>query len=187
VLEAALWGFVGASALVVGAEVAFRFTLSRMTIGLIMAFGIGTLVFSIALELVEPALDLVDGWMVGLGLAVGALTFFLGDRAIARMGGANRKNPDASEEGGDDSGMGIALGSALDGIPESAALGIGLPDYARVAPGSIGSGSWRRSAPRLERRHRVIHLQVDVLDADALLDAGRDHLVSELGAHAREG
>ena len=42
--EAAFWGFVGASALMLGAEVAFRFDLSRMTIGLIMAFGVGAII-----------------------------------------------------------------------------------------------------------------------------------------------
>jgi ZIP family zinc transporter len=44
VAEAALWGLIGASALVVGAEVAFAFHLSSKTIGLIMAFGIGALI-----------------------------------------------------------------------------------------------------------------------------------------------
>jgi ZIP family zinc transporter len=125
-LEAAFWGFIGASALVIGAEVAFAFKLSRMVIGLIMAFGIGTLVSSISFELVEESLEVSEGWLVGLGLAVGAVAFFLGDRAIARMGGSGRKNPDGAEEGGGDSGLGIALGSALDGIPETAALGISL-------------------------------------------------------------
>ena len=125
-LEAAFWGFIGASALVIGAEVAFAFKLSRMFIGLIMAFGIGTLVSSISFELVEESLEVSEGWLVGLGLAVGAVVFFLGDRAIARMGGSGRKNPDGAEEGGGDSGLGIALGSALDGIPETAALGISL-------------------------------------------------------------
>ena len=41
--QAAFWGLVGASALVVGAEVAFAFRLSKMVIGLIMAFGVGAL------------------------------------------------------------------------------------------------------------------------------------------------
>lgn len=148
-LEAAFWGLVGASALVIGAEIAFAFELDRLVIGLIMAFGVGTLISSISFELVEASLDVADGWLVGLGLAVGALTFFLGDRAIGRLGGDGRKSlegtdppSDADEtaggaresgetgEGGEAdqsaAGMGIALGSALDGVPESAALGISL-------------------------------------------------------------
>jgi ZIP family zinc transporter len=126
-LEAALWGFVGASALVIGVEVAFRFKLSQLVVGLIMAFGIGTLISSIAFELVEAALDVAGAWLVWLGLAAGALTFFVGDRAIARA--ERSAAPPADKDGGDEasgSGMGIALGAGLDGIPESAALGISI-------------------------------------------------------------
>lgn len=124
-LEAAFWGLLGGSALVVGAEIAFAVPLRGMLIGLIMSFGIGTLISSVSFELVEESLVVADDWMVGVGLAAGAMAFFLGDRAIARAGGSERKNPEgAAGEGG--SGMGIALGSALDGVPESAALGISL-------------------------------------------------------------
>ena len=126
-LEAAFWGLIAASALVIGAEIAFAFKLSRMAIGLVMAFGVGTLISSIAFELVEPSLALAEGWVVAAGLAVGAVVFFLGDRAIARMGGSKRKSADGDESGeSEDGGMGIALGSALDGIPESAALGMSI-------------------------------------------------------------
>ena len=48
--EAAFWGFVGASSLIVAAEFAFAFKLSRMVIGLIMAFGVGALISSVSFE-----------------------------------------------------------------------------------------------------------------------------------------
>ena len=54
--EAAFWGFVGASALIIGAEVAFAFNLRREVIGLIMAFGVGALISSLSFELVLPSL-----------------------------------------------------------------------------------------------------------------------------------
>jgi ZIP family zinc transporter len=57
IVEAAFWGLVGASALVVGAEVAFAFDLSNRMIGLILAFGFGELISSISLELVVPSLQ----------------------------------------------------------------------------------------------------------------------------------
>lgn len=147
-LEAALWGFVGASALVIGVEIAFRFRLSPMVIGLIMAFGVGTLISSIAFELVEESLEVAEPWLVWLGLITGAVTFFLGDRAISRAADASSKKKaavaagpsrdaavsprdggDAEDDDGDaanGSGMAIALGAALDGVPESAALGMSL-------------------------------------------------------------
>ena len=122
--EAAFWGAVGASALIVGAEVAFAFKLSRMTIGLIMAFGVGALISAVSFELIAEAMESAEVWQVAIGLALGGLAFFAGDRAIAQMGGSNRKSSDGESE--DDSGMGIVLGTVLDGIPESAVLGMSL-------------------------------------------------------------
>lgn len=126
-LEAALWGLVGASALVIGVEVAFKFRLSPMVIGLIMAFGVGTLISSIAFELVEESFEVAEPWVVWLGLVTGAVAFFVGDRAISRAGAQTRRTTGGEaddEESG--SGMAIALGATLDGVPESAALGMSL-------------------------------------------------------------
>ena len=121
-----------------GAEVAFRFDLSRMTIGLVMAFGVGAIISAVSFELVVPAMESAEGWLVSLSLLVGAVVFFLGDRAVSNMGGAKRKNPEAQDEGGGGSGMGIALGSVLDGIPESAVLGMSLVGGA-VSPALLAS------------------------------------------------
>jgi len=121
--EAAFWGFIGASALIIAAEVAFAFNLRPQWVGLIMAFGVGALISSLSFELVLPSLQVADTWEVALGLLLGSLTFFAGDSAIARLGSKGRKNPEG-EEGG--SGLGIVLGTVLDGIPESAVLGTSI-------------------------------------------------------------
>ena len=42
-VDATFWGCVAASALVIAAEVSFRVELGRRLVGLIMAFGVGTL------------------------------------------------------------------------------------------------------------------------------------------------
>ena len=121
---AAFWGFVGASALIVGAETAFGFRLANRLIGLIMAFGVGALIASISFELVVPALAVAGTVQVSLALLIGGLTFFIGDRFIDRLGAHNRKSPDGPDAGS--TGVGIVLGTILDGIPESAALGMSL-------------------------------------------------------------
>jgi ZIP family zinc transporter len=134
VAEAAFWGFIGASALIVAAEVAFRFDLPAMAVGLIMAFGVGTLISSIAFELVEPALELTDGPLVlVLGLLAGSVVFFLGDRAVSNMGGARRRHR-GSEDRPASSGLGIVLGTVLDGVPESIVLGMSLVTLGGVSP-----------------------------------------------------
>jgi ZIP family zinc transporter len=124
VAEAALWGLIGASALIVGAEVAFAFQLSKKLIGLIMAFGVGALIASISFELVLPAAETAGTLRVTLGLLIGALVFFVGDLLIERLGGEGRKRVAGPEE--ESSGLGIVLGTVLDGVPESAVLGMSL-------------------------------------------------------------
>jgi len=65
---------------------------------------------------------------------IGALVFFVGDLLIERLGGKGRKSSASPEE--ENSGLGIVLGTVLDGIPESAVLGMSLAtgDGVSMAP-----------------------------------------------------
>lgn len=116
-IEAALWGALATSALLVGAEAAFTGRLNRMAIGLVMAFGVGALIASVSFELIAPAAESSSTQRVVLGLAVGSLVFFAGDFAIERL---------ARSEDGEKSSLGLVLGAFLDGIPEGAVLGMSL-------------------------------------------------------------
>jgi ZIP family zinc transporter len=123
--EAFFWGGLGASALVLGAALALVLPIRRQTLGLVMALGSGVLISAVAFDLVEEAVDTSHGvGGVSLGLAMGALTFFVGDALIDRMGGEKRKSSTGEQAEG--SGPAIVLGAVLDGIPESIVLGIGL-------------------------------------------------------------
>ena len=114
------WGALAASSLVIGVGLAFVRSWSPVLIGLILAFGAGALISAVSLELVQEGLDLGSGWAVGAGLALGALTYFTADGALAR------RDTTAPGKGGGGSGTSLALGSFLDGVPEQAVLGIGL-------------------------------------------------------------
>jgi ZIP family zinc transporter len=125
VAEAFFWGFVGGSSLILGGLIALWRPLNRRLLGLVMAFGAGVLISAVAYDLVGEARDTSvgdDG--IALGLACGALVFYLGDAVIDRMGGDDRKRSDGRQASG--SALAIVLGIVLDGIPESATLGIGL-------------------------------------------------------------
>jgi ZIP family zinc transporter len=124
VLEAAFWGFVGGFALLIGAVVGLVWRIPRRAIGLVMAFGAGVLVSALAFELTAEAYKAGGLDSTSAGLALGSLTFFAGDRALDRMGGAGRKR--SSGPGPGSAALGIVLGAVLDGIPESAAIGISL-------------------------------------------------------------
>lgn len=106
-----------------GGVVALRVSIDRLVLGLVMAFGAGVLLSAVSFELVEEAFDqsrlLRD---VALGLFAGCAVFSLGDYAIDRLGGADRKSIDGGEDEG--SPLAIVLGIVLDGIPESAVIGL---------------------------------------------------------------
>lgn len=130
-LEAAFWGFVGGVALLIGAVVGLYLPASQRTIGLIMGFGSGVLISAVAFELTEEAFDLGGGDAVTLGIAAGALSFFIGDRIVDRHGGNHRKSSGGEQESG--SGTTIVIGALMDGIPESIAIGVSL-----LSGGSVG-------------------------------------------------
>ena len=70
-------------------------------------------------------------FLVGIGIAAGALTFYLADRWVDHLGGADRMDMDGAQAGG--SGTGILLGSLLDGVPESLVLGLSLVHSPQVS------------------------------------------------------
>jgi ZIP family zinc transporter len=145
VLEAGLWGLVGASSLIVGALLAFAFTWPATLRGWLLAFGAGTLIGAVAYELIEDAVAAsATGIEVGVGFAVGALVFFVGSLVIDRLSsgggsltgaGTAAKQPDSrsgSRRGARTAGLAVVLGAVLDGIPESIVLGMSLTS------GSVG-------------------------------------------------
>jgi ZIP family zinc transporter len=122
------WGAIASSSLLLGGLLVMWRPIRQHTLGLVMAFGAGVLISAVAYELVAEAVAIGgvrgDGyWPVAFGLGAGALTFFVGDWYIDRLGGDKRKRSD-QEAGG--SALPLTLGIVLDGIPESITLGLTL-------------------------------------------------------------
>jgi ZIP family zinc transporter len=137
-LEAAGWGLVGASSLLIGAVIGALFRLPDRVIGFVLAFGAGTLISAVAFELTEEAFHLGGADAVVIGLAAGAAAYYLGSVAIAGRGG-ERRMASSGREDVDESSSALLLGAVLDGIPESAVIGItvlegevGIPILAAV-------------------------------------------------------
>ena len=119
-IQAGLWGALAGSALVLGAIAAITIRIPRRIVALIMAFGAGALVSSLAFDLAEEAFRAGGTLVFAIGLAAGSLVYFGGDRMIDRL--SKIGTPDR----GKTAGPAIVLGALLDGIPESLVLGATL-------------------------------------------------------------
>jgi zinc transporter, ZIP family len=135
-LAAGFWGFVGGAALLVGALVGIYAGASRRTIATVMALGAGVLISSVAFELMDEAYQRGGFDASALGLLLGAVAFFFADVAVNRRGGARRKNP-GDKQG--DSASAIAIGALMDGIPESAAIGISLLEGGNISAALVAA------------------------------------------------
>lgn len=125
VLAAAL-GALAASALLVGAVLAYVARPKPRVVAVVMALGSGLLIGSVAYDLVEDAritlpVPAIAGWLL-----VGATVFVLGSRLISRLGRRGGSGGSGDTDDADDSALPIVLGSALDGVPESMVLGMSL-------------------------------------------------------------
>jgi ZIP family zinc transporter len=96
----------------------------QRTLALIMAFGAGVLLSAVAYDLVQDAFEASNGVVLIAGLGAGALAFYVGDLIIDRMGGRDRKRSSGAQDGS--GAAAIALGTVLDGVPESVVLGTTL-------------------------------------------------------------
>lgn len=130
-LDSLIFGAVAASSLVVGALLAMRFKIPPKILGLIMAFGVGALISSVAFELTEDAFGYANDIVIVIaGILAGAITYFICDWLVDKSGGKNRKNTEKSDR---QSGMAILVGTILDGIPESMVIGLGLAQGGAVS------------------------------------------------------
>jgi len=182
------WGILAASSLVIGALVALRFSIGLRAIGLVMAFGAGVLISAVSFDLIEEASGMASGQgPVAVGLFAGCLVFFGGDRLIDRLGGSGRKRAAGTDGGG--SALAIVLGTVLDGIPESAVIGLtiyqggavgaayltavflsNLPESISATTGLV-TGGWRKS--------RVLWMWVAIVVVSGIASLGGYALFQE--------
>ncbi|KQS05171.1 ZIP family zinc transporter [Sphingomonas sp. Leaf357] len=131
VLEAGFWGFVGGSALILGALIAWFVSLPQRLIAAIMAIGSGVLISAVAFDLMDEAFRQGGFDSTAAGFLGGAIVYTAANVLISRRGARHRKrsgsNPDASQTHADaGAGTAIAVGALLDGIPESVVIGVSL-------------------------------------------------------------
>ena len=138
-VEALGWGALAASSLIVGALLGLARPWPERAVGIVLAFGAGALISAVSFDLAEEGVELGGSDSVALGLAVGALTYYLAHRAVERLGQPQRAGPSAASASTPDGGTALALGAFLDGIPEQMVLGIGLATGDGVSIGLLAA------------------------------------------------
>jgi ZIP family zinc transporter len=156
------WGVVAASSLVIGMLLGLARSWPSRLIGLVLAFGAGALVSAVSFELFQEGVDVGGAPAVGIGLAAGAIVYFVLARLVERIGPG----------GGSGGGTALALGAFLDGIPEQIVLGIGIAAGQGVSigllaaifvsnlPEAVGSATDMREAGTSKRQIRLLWLAV---------------------------
>jgi ZIP family zinc transporter len=79
------WGVGAASSLVLGMLLGLERSWPSRLIGLVLAFGAGELVSATSFELFEERIEVGGAAAVGIGLAAGALTYFVLSGAVERF------------------------------------------------------------------------------------------------------
>ena len=190
------WGLAAASGVFAGAILGLTTRLPHRAIAAVMSLGAGVLLSAASIELAAKALTLAGAAATVGGIIAGAATFSIANAALAAARDRKRCGeckPQASEAEVPGSGTSIALGTALDAVPEALVLGVTLraggPDLALIValalanlPEALSGTAGMRAASRSSAY--VLTLWSGIALGTAATTALAFHLLSDLGPRA---
>lgn len=138
-LEAGFWGFVAASALLLGSALGWFIRFPPKTVAYVMAFGSGVLFAALSFDLVGDALAEAGMIWIASGFMAGAAGFSLINHWLNTPGVRHRKRSHRQQPAAQNTGLAIAAGTLLDGLPESMAIGLLVASGGKLSLATIAA------------------------------------------------
>ncbi|WP_404384489.1 ZIP family metal transporter [Caenispirillum salinarum] len=138
--RAVAFGLMASAAFPIGVFIGLFWTPPRKIVAAVIAFGAGVLVCALSFELMEEAFETGTTLSTVAGFMLGALIYVVLDQITDRMAAKSSPKregtepfqvdeaapPPRTDEQATVSGIAVLMGTALDGIPENAAIGVGI-------------------------------------------------------------
>jgi ZIP family zinc transporter len=143
-LRAAGWGLLSASGLLIGAAGGVYLSMQHTVVARVMTLSAGILLAVVAVDLVIYARASATLTWTVIGLLGGAAVFSSVNWRLSRHGARHRKRcgecveqPQEDEQPG--SGLAIAAGTFLDGVPEGVVLGLSVLNQGTPGVGTVAA------------------------------------------------
>ncbi len=136
-LMSGIGGCVAGSALFLGAFLGYFVKLPQRLVASIMAFGAGVLMSAVSFELLDEAYALGGPMHLAVGFFLGATIFTIANIYLARKGAKHRKRSDKPEDDDENNAVAIAVGSVIDGVPESMAIGLTMISGGMISTATV--------------------------------------------------
>ena len=135
-----MWGFIAFFIQPISAIFGAKFKISKKLISITLAFTSGVLIALLTYDLLDVSFELGGLFPTIIGLLIGIFSYILLNKLILNLGARLAHSPSSNERcknnNNENLSYALIVGALIDGIPESASIGISLLEN-RIVSASI--------------------------------------------------